>query len=58
MRVIPVGSTLIIEREWHLSSKNPYFKHAEFQAWIACRGERVVGGSARRSIGFICSDRL
>jgi len=34
---------LIIEREWHLSSKNPYFKHAEFQAWIACRGERVVG---------------
>jgi len=34
---------LIIEREWHLSNKNPYFKHAEFQAWIACRGERVVG---------------
>jgi hypothetical protein len=34
---------LLIEREWHLSSKNPYFKHAEFQAWIACRGDRVVG---------------
>ena len=34
---------LIIERKWHLSSKNPYFKHAEFQAWIAYRGERMVG---------------
>ncbi len=34
---------LIIERQWHLSQKNPYFKHAEFQAWIACRGDRVVG---------------
>ncbi|MCK4509565.1 MAG: N-acetyltransferase, partial [Desulfuromonadales bacterium] len=34
---------LIFERKWHLSPKNPYFEHAEFQAWIACRGERVVG---------------
>ncbi len=34
---------LIFERKWHLSSKNPYFEHADFQAWIACRGERVVG---------------
>lgn len=34
---------LIIEREWHLSPKNPYFAHADFQAWIACRGERIVG---------------
>lgn len=34
---------LIIERKWHLSPKNPYFKHAEFQAWIAFRGERMVG---------------
>jgi hypothetical protein len=34
---------LIAERKWHLSSKNPYFEHAEFQAWIAFRGERMVG---------------
>lgn len=34
---------LIAERKWHLSPKNPYFAHADFQAWIACRGERVVG---------------
>ncbi len=34
---------LMFERKWHLSSKNPYFKHAEFQAWIACRGEQVIG---------------
>ncbi len=34
---------LIFERKWHLSAKNPYFEHADFQAWIACRGERVVG---------------
>jgi hypothetical protein len=34
---------LIVERKWHLSNKNPYFRHAEFQGWIACRGERVVG---------------
>jgi hypothetical protein len=34
---------LLIERKWHLSAKNPYFEHADFQAWIAFRGERVVG---------------
>lgn len=34
---------LKFERKWHLSAKNPYFKHADFQAWIACRGEHVVG---------------
>jgi len=34
---------LIFERKWHLSEKNPYFEHADFQAWLACRGERVVG---------------
>jgi len=34
---------LKMERKWHLSAKNPYFEHAEFQAWIACRGKRVVG---------------
>jgi hypothetical protein len=36
-------SPLIAERKWHLSPKNPYFEHAEFQAWIAYRGERMVG---------------
>jgi len=34
---------LKMERKWHLSAKNPYFEHAEFQAWIACRGKQVVG---------------
>jgi hypothetical protein len=34
---------LILEREWHLSTKNPFFEHAEFQAWIACRDDRTVG---------------
>lgn len=34
---------LIFERKLHLSPKNPYFEHADFQAWIACRGERTVG---------------
>ena len=34
---------LLIERKWHLSVKNPYFEHAEFQAWIAWRGDRMVG---------------
>src|SRR6056300_657390 len=30
---------LTFERKWHLSEKNPYFEHADFQAWIAWRGE-------------------
>jgi len=34
---------LKMERKWHLSAKNPYFEHAEFQAWVACRGKQVVG---------------
>jgi hypothetical protein len=34
---------MIIERQWHLSKKNPYFEHADFQAWVAYRGERMVG---------------
>jgi hypothetical protein len=34
---------LIIERQRHLSSRNPYFEHADFQAWLAFRGERIVG---------------
>ena len=34
---------LLVERRWHLSAKNPYFEHADFQAWIAWRGERMVG---------------
>lgn len=34
---------LKFERKWHLSTKNPYFEHADFQSWIGCRGDRVVG---------------
>lgn len=34
---------LILERKWHLSAKNPYFEHADFQAWVARRGQRIVG---------------
>ncbi|MGB9499255.1 MAG: N-acetyltransferase [Dissulfuribacterales bacterium] len=34
---------LLIERKEHLSLKNPFFAHAHFCSWIACRGTRVVG---------------
>lgn len=34
---------LILERKWHLSVKNPYFEHADFQAWVARRGQQIVG---------------
>lgn len=34
---------LILERREHLSSKNPYFQHAEWRAWLAWRGARPVG---------------
>ena len=34
---------LTLERQWHLSKKNPYFDHAEFQAWVAYRGKQPVG---------------
>jgi hypothetical protein len=34
---------LIAERREHFSPRNPYFEHARWQAWLAYRGERVVG---------------
>ncbi|NOS96862.1 MAG: N-acetyltransferase [Methylotenera sp.] len=37
-------SPLLLERRMHLSEKiNPYFQHAEWQAWIAWRGNQPVG---------------
>ena len=34
---------LILERRQHLSSKNPYFAHAQWCCWIAYRGKTPVG---------------
>jgi hypothetical protein len=34
---------LLLERSEHLSKRNPYFRHATFQAWIARRGSQTVG---------------
>jgi GNAT superfamily N-acetyltransferase len=34
---------LIFERRQHLSSHNPYFEHARWQAWVAYRSGRPVG---------------
>jgi len=34
---------LILERRQHLSLRNPYFRHATLQAWIAFRDGRPVG---------------
>ena len=35
---------LQLERKLHLSTKqNPYFQHAQWQAWIAWRGDQAVG---------------
>ncbi len=34
---------LRLERRLHFSKFNPYFKHAEWQAWIAYRGNLPVG---------------
>jgi hypothetical protein len=34
---------LLLERRQHLSKRNPYFRHANFQAWIARRGKQTVG---------------
>jgi len=34
---------LLIERREHLSSRNPYFAHAQYCSWIAYRGVRPVG---------------
>lgn len=37
-------SPLQIERRMHLSpNSNPYFQHAQWQAWIAWRGNQAVG---------------
>lgn len=34
---------LLIDRQQHLSPKNPYFEHAQYCSWIAFRRERPVG---------------
>lgn len=34
---------LLIERRQHLSSRNPYFAHAQYCSWLAYRGLRPVG---------------
>jgi len=34
---------LLFERKQHLSAKNPYFRHAEWQAWVAFRNGKPVG---------------
>ncbi|HMB32233.1 MAG TPA: hypothetical protein VKN82_10445, partial [Desulfohalobiaceae bacterium] len=34
---------LIMERLDHFSSKNPFFKHAEANFWLAFRGNKPVG---------------
>lgn len=34
---------LKLERKLHLSPSNPYFNHAEFQAWLAYRDGLIVG---------------
>ena len=34
---------LLLERRLHLSPRNPYFRHAQWQAWLALRDGRPVG---------------
>jgi hypothetical protein len=34
---------LLLERKEHLSARNPYFRHAEWQAWVAFRNGEPVG---------------
>ena len=34
---------LLIERKEALSSKHPYFKHANWKAWVAFQGDKPVG---------------
>ncbi len=34
---------LLMERREALSAKNPYFQHAEWQAWVAYKDDRPVG---------------
>ncbi len=34
---------LLLERRQHLSAKNPFFEHGEWQGWLAYKNQRVVG---------------
>lgn len=34
---------LLIERRQFLSPSNPYFEHARYKSWVACRGSDPVG---------------
>lgn len=34
---------LLLERRQHLSRHNPFFAHAQWRAWLACRGSLPVG---------------
>lgn len=34
---------LLLERRQHLSTHNPFFAHAHWRAWLACRGKKAVG---------------
>lgn len=34
---------LLFERKEHMSAKNPYFRHARWQAWVAFRDDKPVG---------------
>ncbi|MDF0678133.1 MAG: hypothetical protein P0107_03405 [Nitrosomonas sp.] len=34
---------LRLERRLHLSRFNPYFRHAQWQGWIACRDNQPIG---------------
>ena len=34
---------ILFERKEHMSEKNPYFRHAKWQAWVAFRDGKAVG---------------
>lgn len=34
---------LLLERQHHLSLKNPFFHHARWRAWLACQDHKPVG---------------
>ena len=34
---------ILFERKEHMSEKNPYFRHAKWQAWVALRDGKAVG---------------
>ena len=34
---------ILFERKEHMSEKNPYFRHAKWQPWVAFRGGKAVG---------------